>query len=222
MKHWRYIIIYSAICAVTVLLCSGCAGAQSAHNNDSPTASANPTQTPLMGTPAPTILYQSSLKAPLDGWPATQNVFASSDGYHIVGGYLAFAPLSDQTSVAISVDVMQIQGSTQADYGIAFRRTPNNRYEFDIDSSGDWYVLKDVDTNHTNLVELTPNSAIHTGLNVTNHLKVEANGSHFKFYVNGALVGQVDDSTHPSGEVGIDGDNNAELVYTNFVVSALT
>ena len=222
MKSWRLTQVIAAACLLVLLVCTACTGGQPAQSSSTQAASkATPTFTAVAGTPTPTVLYQSSLQSPLSGWANTQNTFAASDGYHIIGGYFVPAPIGSQTNVAISVAVKQISGVLTADYGITFRLTTDNRYEFDISSGGDWYVLKDVNTHHTSLINLTSNAAIHRGLNATNMLEVVANGAHFMFYVNGVVVGQANDTAHPSGEVGIDGDYNAEVVFSNFKVVEL-
>ena len=44
-------------------------------------------------------------------------------------------------------------------------------------------------------------------------------GSHYRFFVNGQLVGTGDDKTFAAGQAGLDGNDQIEVVYTNFKVT---
>jgi hypothetical protein len=65
------------------------------------------------------------------------------------------------------------------------------------------------------------NSAIHTGLGVSNVLEIKAVGSSFEFYVNGVYVGGEAVSTAPaSGGIGFYTDGFDTAVFRNLVVKA--
>jgi hypothetical protein len=220
MHIWRWSwrgIIQSSVCAAVMLVaCAGCATAPSTRGSGASFS------TPVQGTPTPTVLYQSSLTDQHSGWPTSKPYAVDASGFHIIGGYLAYAPIGVLTDFSEQVAVKQIAGPTTAGYGIAFRHSSYNRYEFDIQSRGDWYVLQDINGKFSDLVEPTKNPAIHAGLNATNVLKVQARGGHYDFFINGTKVGEVDDSAHLSGEVGLDGDYNAEVVFSNLLITALS
>lgn len=74
------------------------------------------------------------------------------------------------------------------------------------------------DSTCTRVVDYTPNAAIHGGYNVENTLEVQAIGSHFEFFVNGTQVGQADDTWFQVGEVGLTGDQDIEVVFTNITI----
>ncbi|HEX6122133.1 MAG TPA: family 16 glycoside hydrolase [Ktedonobacterales bacterium] len=213
--------IGSLVCAATLLMCAGCAIGPSVRGDGSRAPLAATPQAPH-GTPSPTVLYQSSLTGQLSDWPHDQPYAVDASGFHIIGGYLAYAPIGVLGDFAEQVEVKQVAGPTTAGYGIAFRHSSYNRYEFDIQSRGDWYILQDINGKFSDLIAPTSNSAIHTGLNAKNTLMVRARGDHFEFFINGAKVGEVDDSAHPSGQVGLDGDDHAEVVFSNLLITALS
>jgi hypothetical protein len=145
------------------------------------------------------------------------------------------APIGNQADVDVKVQVKQISGQTIEPYGLAIRadgppsNSPNLRYAFDIESDGKWVVARcdglangDNTILCTDLAHNTANDAIRGGLNVTNTLEVKARGSHFDFYVNRVSVGGADDSTYISGRVGLECGQNAECVFTNLTVKALS
>jgi hypothetical protein len=150
-------------------------------------------------------------------WADDANAFFRSDGYHIVKSVIVYAPVDPQANVDVTVNVTQLSGDDTSSYGIVFRRTSKgNFYAFEIDSRGEWDFIKDVNNQVTTIVDVTASSSIHTGLHVTNTLEVQANGSHYVFLVNGAQVGQADDTTFTSqGKVGLDGNDGTEVVYSH-------
>jgi hypothetical protein len=178
-----------------------------------------PTATP---TPAERTLFAEPLTSTSDrNWPNNDQCSQRADGYHISANVLCilnrYTPPPD---VNISVDVRQVAGLADVSYGIGFHRaSKNNFYTFEIDSSGRWYFYKDENSLFKLLSGSTTNRAIHRGLNVTNSLMVRITGSHYAFFVNGQLVGSADDSALGSGQAGLDGNDQIELVYTNFKVT---
>ncbi|MGZ6320671.1 MAG: LamG-like jellyroll fold domain-containing protein, partial [Ktedonobacterales bacterium] len=121
---------------------------------------------------------------------------------------------------SISVQVAQVKGDTTQDYGLVFRRaSKGNYYVFGILSTGKWDFYKGVNNTASNVVDPTVNSAIKTGLNATNTLKVTMSGSHFTFFVNGVQVGTADDTSFTSGLSGVAGGDNIEAVYTAYKVT---
>jgi hypothetical protein len=150
-------------------------------------------------------------------WANDANCSFKPDGYHIVASYICYAPPNDVSNVTVSVTAKQVAGVTNHFYGLVLRRASvGNYYDFEIDGNGKWefYVYKN--NQGAPLVDLTANAAILTGLSVANTLQVTAIGAHFVFVVNGAQVGQADDSTFSSGYLGLEGEDGADVVYTNF------
>ena len=162
--------------------------------------------------------YSAALTSNPGGWLNDANAYFQSDGYHIVKSVIAYAPDAPAVNMDVSVRVAQISGSDTAPHGIVFRRwSTGNYYAFEIDSHGEWAFGKVVNGQWTPIVDITANSAIQPGLNVTNTLEVQATGTHYVFLVNGTQVGQADDATiSGTGKVGLDGDDGAEVVYSQF------
>jgi hypothetical protein len=219
-------LVIGIIVAILVVLVGGGAAAVAFSGGGTPTAATGtPTATSTLGptaTPKPTVLYQQSFASqpPSSDWSQDDNCFYSNGGYHIKNGYFCFAPAGTQADVTITVDVQQISGDTTLPYGIGFRRpSAGKHYEFDIDSTSEW-VFYSCDPNTCNaVVDYTKNSAIKGGLNTKNTLSVTSKGSHFDFFVNGTKVGQADDSTYASGELGLLGSENVEIVFNNLLVT---
>ena len=179
------------------------------------TATVAPTPTPNL------VIYQDSLNGSTkDQWANDSNCFFGSGGYHINAAFICYAPTDKVGDAVTTVSVTQISGPTTYPYGLVIRRvSPGNYYEFLIDANGKWLFDKVVNGTTTDIVKFTPNPAIIAGLNQANTLSVQAKGSHFVFSINGTQVGTADDSTFPSGETGLSGNDNIEVVYTNLIIS---
>jgi hypothetical protein len=164
-----------------------------------------------------TDLYSSSLTGNVSDWPSGNGCSPEADGYHITASIACYPDAADADDAKLSVTVKQLSGDQQSFYGIVFRRTSTgNNYLFGIDGSGHWSFDKFASSNPTPIVDATPNSAIKPGIGLTNKLEVDAKGTHFDFFVNGTKVGQSDDATYSSGRFGLLGDDNVEVVYTDF------
>jgi hypothetical protein len=181
------------------------------------------TATPFPGTtPNATILYQDPLTSPTSGWANDgSRCFFQDSSYYVQNNTVCYAPAGDISDANFTVQAKQVAGSLNAAYGIIFRREDiNNWYEFDIDSNSKWVFLKVVNGQAHFLVNFTPNLAIKGGLNSVNTLLVQAKGSHFTFFVNGANVGQADDSTFVTGLSGLGANQSIEVAYNNLQITA--
>ncbi len=169
------------------------------------------------------VIYKDSMTDSPAGWTNSGSCTEQSDGYHITGAEVCYAP-KDQTGtpsdVTVSVTVRAVTVASGGSYGIAVRRpSPGNFYAFEITADGQWVFYKAVSGGNSTIIQdFTSNSAIHTGQTATNVLKITAKGSTFTFYANGTQLGQASDSSYTSGQVGVDGADNSEVVYTNFEV----
>jgi hypothetical protein len=82
-------------------------------------------------------------------------------------------------------------GNSEVSYGIAFRGTDDFGiiHFFYISSEGTWELKKRIaGAPQEESIEKKASSAINTGFNKWNTLKVEAIGQNFRFYINGVLV----------------------------------
>ena len=219
-------LIIGALIAVVVLVGAGVAFAMSQGHKG--TVSTSPTATATKAAPKATatatqssanVIYQNSLTSSPSGWTTDSHCSFSTDGYHIQGGYICYAPTSQQSDVGVDVQVSQLSGDNTSGFGIVFRReSQGNYYSFRVDSGGEWAAFVCQNGNCNSLGGTSDNS-IKTGLNATNELEVIAIGSHFDFYVNGTKVGSADDTTFASGEIGLSGADGDEVVFSNLVVA---
>jgi hypothetical protein len=106
-----------------------------------------------------------------------------------------------------SAYVRKTSGGTSTSIGLFFRSDGeygDNEYIFHINLNGSFRVYKLVDGTSTVLSSgWEYSAAINTGLNVWNHLKVEARGATFKVYCNDTLLGTYTDASHAYGKVGL-------------------
>lgn len=222
------LIVVGSIAAVLVV-CVVAAGAlfafvpqlrdslTSASSTPTATASA-PTAT---ATPSEAILYQNTFATSASDWGNDANCFFGAGGYHVKDGFVCYAPVGTQTNVDVTVDVKQISGANNNVYGIALRlnRTTHTDYEMDMDALGHWVFYRCGASTCDRLIDFSSAASIHAGLNVVNTLEVRAKGAHFDFWINGAKVGQFDDSTYASGLVGLACSDNTECVFSNLTIA---
>ncbi|MBN1812523.1 MAG: protein kinase [Anaerolineae bacterium] len=134
-------------------------------------------------------------------------------------------PDTDEVSdLYLAVDVRLVDGVSNAQYGLVFRRGESKDYylllvgddgyyEFVKVSGGDW----------TTLVEWTETAAVRSG--EVNRLEIVAQGSQFTFYINGEYVGEFSDDQLTSGKpalvVGLKEAGDTSVVeFDNFDLRA--
>lgn len=187
-----------------------------------PTPTITPTATP---TPPQQVALQDPLTKRSTRWPEQQDCTMREDGYHITANnicFLAGAPIRDGY---VTVTVMQMAGVEDLSYGVTLRRaSKGNYYSFEIDGAGRWYFYKAaVDANGASVLTLLAghivNPAIHKGKFEQNTLQVRATGQRFELFVNDVKVGQVNDSSYAEGAIGLGGNDQLEVVYTNFILT---
>ncbi len=208
--------------AIVLVLCIGGFAALAYVGSHMSTSTSTNTGTTTTSKPGEHVLFQDALTASShdDNWPNDGNCVFANDGYHVKGSYLCYAPTEDVSNGAISVQTAQVNGDTSQDYGLVFRRaSKGNFYVFGVMSSGKWDFFKAANDTASDIVHPTTNSAIKTGMNAKNTLKVVMSGSHFTFFVNGVQVGTADDSSYTSGKSGVAGGDKIESVYTDFKIT---
>jgi hypothetical protein len=152
----------------------------------------------------------------VNGW--ADNCPIQADGMHVNNAYVCLAPFSAYADGTLSVQVKQTRGVLTAGYALVFRfdETTEDFYAFLIDGNGKWRAFKYLNGRATFFEPFTTSSAIHKGLNATNILEVQANGSHFDFFVNDVEVGQVNDTSLLSGDSGVYGNVGIDVIFANF------
>lgn len=215
------VVVLAACSGVSIFALRSLRHAPVASTSGAPTSSAGSQSTSAPSTANATVIYQNTFASNAEGWAQDPGHCSfGSDGYHATNGYACYAPIGDQSDVIISVNVQQLSGPTTSAYGIILRRASlGNNYQFLIDSNGKWVFVKCVSNTCSKLIDFTSNAAIKGGLNTPNTLVVTAKASHFDFFVNGTKVGSTDDTTYPSGKVGVAGGDSIDCAFTNIVIS---
>jgi hypothetical protein len=207
------------------LLLRGSLGINRAHTSvgATPAGQSHMAVTPETATAFPgTTLYQSSLKGAAGGWVNDSHCLSKSDGYHITGAYLCYAPVTQQGNVDITVTAKQLSGPVSLLYGIVFRASgKGNYYLFAIDANGKWALAKLHNNTTSYLIQPTASAAIKGTLNQTNVLEIRAVGSHFSLFVNGKQVGQASDSAYSAGLIGLTSEGGVEIVYADIRIAKL-
>ncbi|MBW8011614.1 MAG: hypothetical protein FVQ83_10300 [Chloroflexi bacterium] len=136
---------------------------------------------------------------------------------------IEFPNIENLTDFYVSVEADYVSGVDIYAYGINFRIDSNwNYYSFGIcPTCTEFIVQRRFNGETTVLIDWTSNSAIRT--NGVNQLAVLAEGSNLQFFINGELVGEVEDDVIGSGMVGINGavyetDDQVSLEFDNFEV----
>lgn len=222
-RNWLPLIIGGVVlvvlicCVLPIVYFAFKGGAGPTTGQTTPTVSAT-------STPTQQVVYQSAMTTDDNKWPNDNQCTILPTGYHVTASVTCLGTgVPAISNGAIAVDVVQSKGGTDLPHGIAIHRaTRGNYYQYGIDAQGNWYFAKFTNNQDPKLLQdFTKNSAIKTGLNVTNHLNVQIsnNGTHYDFFVNSTKVGQLDDSSFPSGVPGLSGNDGAEVVYTNFLMT---
>lgn len=176
-------------------------------------------------TPSTTrTIYSNPLIQQASGWANSPTCTFASSGLtvHPSGGqaYICLAPTTSVADVSTTVTVQQKTGSLSHAFGIVFHHTaPQNYYFFGIDAHGRFILTVVVnDVSHV-VLPFTRNTAIHTGINVTNQLQVIMKGQHATLLVNRFPVGQATLSTFANGTIGLRGINDGEVLFQQLSIA---
>lgn len=130
------------------------------------------------------------------------------------------------------VEATAVAGPVNNGYGMVFRLDDDadNFYLFKISSDGFVWIGKMVNggqEENTPLVEdwWFESSAVKTGLNETNVLRVRVESGNMIFFVNDQEVGRVTDNSFRSGDIGVMAETlglgGVQIHFDNFKVSPL-
>lgn len=189
-----------------------------------------PSTPPAKVLPSGSVLFQDDFAQPTTGWDR----FTSTEGImdYDAGGYRMLVnalqtnfwstPHKNFADVRIEVDSGKIGGPDDNRIGIICRYTGSDYYFFIISSDG--FYGMGVYTGGKGVLlgqsEMQANGNIKKGIAV-NHLRADCVGNTFTFYVNGFQVAQAQDSTIPSGDIGLlagtFGQSGVDVVFDNFV-----
>ena len=157
------------------------------------------------GTP----LLKDSLSRDINNrWPNDGINCAFHDGaYHVIvtsKDYLQPCELAPQTfdNSAMQVDVSLLSGNNA---GLIFRVNGDQFYDFEINNKGGFFFRRHdagAGSKYVYLMQNRQSAAIAPG-GQKNTLLALANGSDFKLFINGTFVGEAQDSTYVSGQLGL-------------------
>lgn len=219
VRQRRTGVTIAIVALIVAFMIAGAGAAFLALSQASPSTASSTTP----GIPDASVILSDPLTANTNGWTDDgAHCTFKSDGYHIIGGYLCYAPVGDLTNVTAQVHAQLRSGAMTEGFGMALRRvSKGNEYVFLINGDGHWTFIRCVNAKCANIVNWTPANAIHSGQNAANTLKVQMDGSQFHFYVNGTLVGSATDATFPSGQVGVVGaaGTNTDVVFTQMLIT---
>jgi len=125
------------------------------------------------------------------------------------------------------VDVEQISGPTNNEYGFLFHyRDPDNFYLYVASSEGTYSLWKKVAGEWINLVEWTETTALERGEDASNRLGVLVEGAQITLLANDVALAQVEDAPAESGVVGLVvgtfDETPVEVAFDNFELWLLT
>lgn len=182
------------------------------------------------------LIYSDDFSDINSGWSRASNrpdldAWGYDDGrYHIIrkkpGQSWSSPPESPIfRDFAVEVEVNQEEGPDDNQYGLIFRRDASgNYYCFQISGAGNYRFDVNFDGKWREIVPDTWSSKINTGMD-ENVLRVVCSGERFIFYVNGAKIGEAQDSSIPSGRIGLVAgsldDQRVHISFDNIKVWAL-
>jgi hypothetical protein len=171
--------------------------------------------------PPGSLIFNDPLTSDLGNLPpagSSSDAFVA-DGYDMTTSSVAPYGYRDFTDANIQVTVKHLDGDTSDSYGIAFRHSDGGTsYLFLITYTGAAGFLK-LANHHLTVIQLFhPGVVMRTGLRAANTLQVQANGSHFEFFINGANVGAADDTSFVSGSPGL-ASVGGETIFSDFYLA---
>jgi hypothetical protein len=190
------------------------------------TTATTPASTPTLAptaTPTERIIYQDSLTTSGSGtgWSLDSACAFKPDGLHVIGLVICFAPPDALADGTVTVTVKQMSGATNKLSGIVFRRLSTGSYYLtQIDGLGHWSLDKVVNGTHTSLIPQQSSPAIRMGTGDSNTLTVQMVGGRFTIAANGTPLGSATDATFASGLIGLAGDADSEVVFTDLTITA--
>jgi hypothetical protein len=179
-------------------------------------------------THAPPPLYANNLTKSAQEWQCQHGAYClfANNGLHILAPtdhlYFSFLAGKQFSEQEIDVKVKLDNGDPQfVGFVIAFRSVGIAGYGWVVYANGTYQLVKwDTAGMAVNLIPLTRSSAIHTGLEQFNHLKIVAKGSAITLFINDQRLQQVNDATYSSGGIGLGAARYAaDAVFSNLTIT---
>ncbi len=172
-------------------------------------------------SPTPALLYQDEFSDPQSGWGDYSDADGSGqyvDGsyvFNVINGDFMFWANPGKTfrDVRVEVDAVQEAGPDSGLLGLMCRyQDSDNYYHFGVQLNGEYQIRKRTNGDYDilNRGRLAGQNLIR-GSGQTNHLRADCVGSTLTLYVNDEKVGEVQDVTFASGDVGISASSESGL-----------
>jgi hypothetical protein len=180
-------------------------------SNPQPVAAPPPEQLerPSPGAPAGLPQISDSFDAPSSLWEISSSQInngsyelrTDTPNYDSYGLFLGGGEIGN---LDLTVAATQTEGPLDAEYGIRFRQPgPENYMMFAISSGGYYRLLRVSEGQFSSLTPWTFSPRIRTGLGATNALRVVAEGSLVRAWINGHQVLTYDDPELRPGQLGL-------------------
>jgi hypothetical protein len=157
--------------------------------------------------------WTDDFSAPASGWLAESDASAEVEYHDGVMRILVKAPNSlawasaerEFSNFRLTVEAIQAGGPDDNEYGVLVRMQDlSHFYRFSISGDG-YYMVSKYDGEEWEVLsgdDWMPSDAIHLGA-ATNLLEVVCQGPMMTFFVNGAQLVEVKDSSYSRGDVGL-------------------
>jgi len=181
----------------------------------------------------PKVLFQDDFSRQGNDWLQLRDADGitdyDQDGYRIKVDKVEWIfwsnPGLSLTNVKVDVDVTKIGGPEENEFGVICRYVDeNNFYFFTATSDGFFSINKLINGEYEfiGMDDFGTTDAVNAE-NTLNHLTAECNGNALRFWVNGALLAEVQDDTFTVGDVGLIAGtadvSGTDVLFDNFVVT---
>ena len=161
------------------------------------------------------LLYEDDFEDPATGWSISSDDDTSTDyadGQYRIAiyrqDYMAWGnpePGLELTNFALEVDVRQVDGPLDNNFGLVFRlqEETDDFYWFHISGDGYFAVVLSRDDEWSSPVPWEESDAVNQGIGATNHLRVTCSEDKCSFYVNDTYLTDMADDALSSGSIGL-------------------
>lgn len=128
-------------------------------------------------------------------------------------GWATYSDVYVDTSKDFEIETKldKVSGVTNYGYGLIFGKKGDNDFRFYISSSGYYKIARMVNNKEEVIKKWTTTNAVNTGNQKSNTLKVKKEDLHYKFYINGTYITQIDYETFYGNDLGFVVYNNQEV-----------